>query len=155
MKTLLLLMSLTVTGTARFEADTLGGLVKVKSSGCKVTGDVESGVFKADLATCKDEKYETRDEHTKKKYLEVGKFPQAKLTIAPVAAGTRGSFAWTGTLELKGQTAPVSGQGTFDGSKLVATFKVNLDDYPAVGAPSNAGVVMDKLVSVTFEGDVK
>lgn len=156
MKTVLLVVAATFTGHAKFTAETAKGLgPTIKSSGCQVTGDTTTGVFTVQLDTCKDEVFSMRDRHTKEKYLETAKFPTATLKLSPLPASTSGSFDWQGTLELKGRSAPVAGKASLAGDKLSATFQVNVDSYPEVGAPAWQGVAMDKQVQVTVEGVVK
>ena len=149
----------TVTGSATWQAVGNPGFLRINGEGGKVEGVTKdeggktSGVFKVKLAD-----YTTgmglRDTHMKDKYLEVAKFPYAVLTLDPVVA-TEAEFKWTGKLELKGETKPVSGVATYKAGKLSATFAVSIKDFPAIGVPSHLGVTVADVVNVTVEGEAK
>ncbi len=142
-------------GTVEWSAANALGTVKIKGTGGVPTGGVElvdgkaSGTFECILATF-DTGIALRNEHLRDKYLEVGKHPKAALTLDPAAIGT-GDFDWSGKLTLKGETKPVKGKARLKGDDLWAEFVVNLDDFPAIGAPTWQGVVVDKDVTVTVK----
>jgi polyisoprenoid-binding protein YceI len=95
-----------------------------------------------------------RDEHMKAKYLETGKFPQATLAVAKVAAPGAGTVDFTGDLTLKGVTKPVKGtltlkNGPADGKvEGDAAFALALTDFP-VGVPTYMGITVADKVDVT------
>jgi polyisoprenoid-binding protein YceI len=104
-----------------------------------------------------------RDEHMKKKYLEVEKYPQAKLTITelklPDAAGKGADFAvddvgFNGTLALHGVEKPIQGKAKVtraggDGTAL-ASFAIKISDY-AIAVPSFAGITVADDVEIKVE----
>lgn len=131
---------------------TVGGAVK--ATGAKASGTIESladgrfrGTFECALSPMTTDN-ETRDGHMREKYLDVAKFPTAKLVIEPSPA-----TGWKGALTLKGETHPVTGTGDLaaDGT-FVAAFTVDLDDFKAIGAPTWHEVAMRKDVQVTVKG---
>ncbi|HKQ69462.1 MAG TPA: YceI family protein [Polyangiaceae bacterium] len=99
---------------------------------------------------------ELRDKHMKEKYLEIDKFPSAKLTVARAllkfpAPGESTSADVTGTLELHGQAKPVSVHYDLkaDGSTFVADGKVRIN-MQEVGIP----VPEYSLIKVKSDVDV-
>jgi polyisoprenoid-binding protein YceI len=101
-----------------------------------------------------------RNKHMREKYLEVGKFPTAKLTVARnalqfPAAGARAQGSAPGTLALHGQSKPVTFKydvnnagGTY---KVTGTVTVNLGNF-GIEEPSFLGATVkpDVSVEVTF-----
>ncbi len=67
---------------------------------------------------------ELRDDHMKNKYLEVAKYPDAKLKGAK---GEKGNFS--GELEIRGVTKPISGTYAVEGDLLKASFSVKMSEY--------------------------
>jgi len=67
---------------------------------------------------------ELRDDHMKKKYLEVEKFPTATLKSA---SGKGGDFQ--GELEVHGVTKPVTGKYEVTGDSVKAKFTVKMSDF--------------------------
>lgn len=65
-----------------------------------------------------------RDEHMKKKYFEVEKFPAAKITAVE---GTQGKFK--GTLEVHGVSKPIEGTYEISGNVVTAKFKTKISDF--------------------------
>lgn len=133
-----------VEGTVRFAAKGNPGFLRIDGEGGKVQGSVteDAGNTTGELTVeLKDFKtgISLRDEHMRDKYLEVAKFPLATLKLKSVTGET-----WTGDLTLKGVTKPVSGKVSAD---KIATFKVNLEEYP-IGVPSYLGVTVAKEVEV-------
>lgn len=117
-----------------------------------VAGGLASGTFEVELAGFKTG-IDLRDEHLKTKYLEVAKYPKAKLVMDPVATSTA-DFDWKGQLTLKGNTKPVKGKARVDGGKLWATFDVVLSDYPEIGLPTWLGITVAKEVTVVVNSDL-
>jgi polyisoprenoid-binding protein YceI len=98
-----------------------------------------------------------RDQHMKEKYLEVGKFPDAVLTVAraalkvPAAGGQLTADA-PGTLKLHGQTRPVTvrydAAADADGLLVHGKLHIRMDDY-GITIPSYLGVTVKPDVDVT------
>ncbi len=98
-----------------------------------------------------------RDHHMRDKYLEVGKFPTAVLTVARTAlkvpaSGEQQEADVPGTLTLHGQTRPVtvhySAKG--DGGALSAQgkFHINMNEY-GISVPSYLGVTVKPDIDVS------
>lgn len=143
-------VNFTATGTPGFlTIDGTGG----KFSGTyQILGEGIIGLFICEL------KYLTtdlalRDKHMKKKYLQVHKYPTAKLKVIKVLTKTAANgLEFVGDLTLKGQTRMVTGTGTIahDGkiiSKLDLTFKIDLKDY-GFEIPNYLGVTVARTVDV-------
>lgn len=167
MKTLVIVCALvslpaygkTVTGDVTFKGETVGGLVDLVAKGgvlsCEMNeaAGVASGsctVKLADLTTGID----LRDDHMKNKYLEVGKFPEAKIVIKGWKTSVTPS-PFEGELTIKGQTKPIKGLAQVDGGKLNAGFTLSLKDYPAIGAPEYRGIGVKDAIAVSVIGDIK
>ncbi len=84
-----------------------------------------------------------RDEHTKNKYLEVSKFPDATLVSAK---GENGKG--TGVIKIKGIEKPISGTYTVKGNELAAQFDLKLSDFGIKGI-KYMGVGVNDLVKVS------
>jgi len=99
-----------------------------------------------------------RDEHMKDKYLEVSKYPQARLTLKSVtlnpAEDTDGKF--NGELTLHGVTKEVNGTFAYEASekKVNASFILKVSDY-AIDIPSWMGVTVADLVEVNVLTELK
>lgn len=120
--------------------------------------DEAAGVVKTARLAVKADSFQTgmdtRDEHTRDKYLEAGKFPEvvfevkdAKLVLKP---GTQAAV--TGTMIVKGVKRPISAQLTIGGSPsaplVTATFPLNVTDF-GIPQPKFAVVKMDSIIQVT------
>lgn len=94
---------------------------------------------------------ELRDKHMKEKYLEVAKFPTAKLSLTdqPLTEGKESSA--DALLTIKGVTKPVKLTYTLTGKALTAKFKINIKDYPSLGVPSHLGVTVADEVEVKVD----
>lgn len=101
-----------------------------------------------------------RDHHMREKYLEVPKFPSAKLQVARgalkfPAAGAGAESDVAATLALHGQTRPVTvhydAKGDGAGFSVRGHFHVNMNDY-GITVPTYLGVTVkpDVDVSATF-----
>lgn len=89
-----------------------------------------------------------RDEHMKKNYLEIQKYPQAKLIIQNLNLLAK---QFTGSLDLHGKIHPV--QGTFEmGSdkKAKAKFELKLADF-GINVPEYLGITVSEVVKVDTE----
>ncbi len=98
-----------------------------------------------------------RDHHMKEKYLEVAKYPSATLTIARSAlkvpaAGAEAAGDAPGTLNLHGQTKPVTVHYTAKGNgaqiDAQGSFHVNFNDY-GISVPNYVGVTVKPDVDVS------
>lgn len=106
---------------------------------------------------------ELRDTHMKEKYLEVGKFPEAQLTITKLdlpKTHKGENLPFEGQLTLHGVKKAVSGMATVDkeGSTLKTKFefKTKIEDY-GIQIPSYMGIKIANEVTVTTsaEGNVQ
>jgi polyisoprenoid-binding protein YceI len=99
-----------------------------------------------------------RDQHMKEKYLEVGKYPEAILTITrsalhvPAAGGERLTADAPGTLKLHGQSRPVTvhydASPDATGVAVNGRFHLRMDDF-GITIPSYLGVTVKPDVDVT------
>lgn len=93
-----------------------------------------------------------RDNHMKDKYLEVSKYPTAKLTIKGLPTkdyqtDAKGDFI--GSLTLHGETKNVSGSYSYVGSskQLSAQFSFKVSDFK-IEIPKYLGVTVSETVEV-------
>lgn len=126
-----------------------------------VDADQVSGSAIFDL-TSLDTGIKLRNEHMKEKYLEVAKYPNAKLSLTKLSlpkGQLAGDFSadqipFEGVLSLHGVDKSVSGVATVerkaDRLKLLATFSLVIDDYK-IPTPGFSGITMAKDVQVSVE----
>lgn len=93
-----------------------------------------------------------RDEHMKNKYLEIGKFPTAKLAFKDISIKDSNSDydgTFNGNLTLHGVTKPVSGKVKYTGKdkKIVANFSVKVSDFQ-IPVPKYLGVTVSESVDI-------
>jgi polyisoprenoid-binding protein YceI len=123
--------------------------------GTKVTGDAAF-----DLSTL-DTGIKMRNEHMKKKYLEIEKFPTAKLTVqeltltTPIDASTAAQkVPFKGTINIHGVDKPVAGTSQIEkkGADVSVTsdFELKTSDF-AISTPSFAGITMAESVTVNVQ----
>ena len=104
-----------------------------------------------------------RDRHMKEKYLETGKYSEARLTLkdfstsADVLGEGDQSFAFTGMLFLHGLEKEVKGQinthrnaGAASEVVIATNFKIKLTDF-AVSVPSFAGITVADEVDIKVQ----
>lgn len=140
-----------------WEAKGTPGFLRINGTGTSATGTLTTdggklnGTLSVDLSKMKTG-IDVRDEHTKNKYLEVGKFPNATLTFKdqPFVEGKEATVE--ALLKIKTDEKPVKVTYTKSGGKVSATFVFLLDSYPAIGTPNYQGVTVAKDVKVTVEG---
>lgn len=154
-----------------FKATGRPSMLKIRGKDARPTGSLSIGAKKvtgkinvvmSDFTTG----LATRDEHMKKKYLEVDKFPEALLDIEnldpkPMLASD-GSYKgkFVGNLSLHGVKRAMEGpiQITWTKSKFTAdsTFTLSLSDFK-ITVPSFAGITVANTVDVTVHaaGDDK
>jgi polyisoprenoid-binding protein YceI len=126
--------------------------VKIHGTGGIAKGSIEEG-FTCDMWDF-DTDNDTRNKHMREKYLEVEKFPKAKLVLDRTVKPSE-AFDWSGQLTIKKETKPVKGKATIKDGVLTATFTISLADYPSIGVPSWLGVTVAKNVEVTVKGPEK
>lgn len=135
------------------------GFLKVNGQGadCKGTLESDASGISGEVSVPMSKfvtGIELRDDHMKKKYFEVEKYPDAVLKIikfetAGKEGETKGDFK--GTLKFHGVEKAVSGTAVskVSGSKnaIEADFSLNLDDYK-LEVPTYAGVTVANKVDV-------
>ena len=132
-------------------AEAVVGFLDFEIEGCNVVGDLKdngkglSGEFTVDLKKL-DTDLDLRNDHMKNKYLEVDKYPTAKMVLEQVPYGAK-TFA--GSLTLHGVTKKVSGKVLkAEKGKLETEFKVNILDF-GVEKPGYKGVVIGETVAIS------
>jgi polyisoprenoid-binding protein YceI len=128
-----------------------------------VTSHSVTGTASFDLNSL-DTGINMRDKHMKEKYLQVDKFPNAKLRITKMnlpSDPTTGKLSaenipFEGTLSLHGVEKPITGiaQVESDSQKLKvgASFSLNVTDY-GIEIPGFAGITIDNAVTVTIQSE--
>ena len=89
---------------------------------------------------------DTRDEHMRSKYLDVKKYPKAKLEFEGLA------HKFKGFLTIKKERAPVEGEYSLKEGVLKASFVINMRDYPSIGVPSWLGITVANIVYIKVQG---
>lgn len=135
-------VSLTPAGDFKATMNEISGSVTVK--GDTITAN-DVRVKLANLKTGMS----LRDKHTKDKYLEVKKFPEAILTI-----GSGKSGKGTGKLKIKNIEKDISGTYKIVGNNVLAEFPIKLSDYGIKGI-KYMGVGVDDNVMVHVEMPIK
>ena len=128
-----------------------------KTSELSVADDGQSVTVKVPLATL-NSGIALRDKHMKEKYLQVGSYPDAELSVARSAlkfpSGTPTSGSAQGTMKLHGKTKSVTFNYTAApaGAKIQVNGSVHLDvrDY-AIEIPNYMGVTVKPDVDVTVQ----
>lgn len=148
-------------GKTEFHAVGRPSLIKVNGEGKGPEGalQVEGVKVAGDLAldlTSLTTGISMRDEHMKEKYLETGKYPQAKLHLTDVSlpadwvpgAETK-NRAFKGDLTLHGQTKPVNGTfdvgGPMNSMVAVARFTIDISQF---------GIEIPKYLGITIRNEV-
>jgi polyisoprenoid-binding protein YceI len=90
----------------------------------------------------------------KTKYLEVDKFPLAKLVLTPIPMTPQElkqdvTKAFKGMLTLHGVTREISGTSRFRGNEqtIDAKFNIELSDY-GIAIPEHMGITVSKVAEV-------
>ena len=144
-----------LSGTVQFFAEATPGFLEIEGSGGRFSGKLQidgqnraSGEFVCDLKAFTTG-IDLRDQHMKERYLEVSKFPTARLTVAKVKLPGDGDTAsFDGKLTLHGVTKPITGSIEHDEKNYVVRFKVKTSEF---GIPQASY----KLVKVGETVDVK
>jgi polyisoprenoid-binding protein YceI len=154
-------------GNVRFVAKANPGFMKIEGSSGAIapkgvlhfTASDLSGEFGFSLVAL-ETGIELRDEHMKEKYLEVAKFPEAKLVLRPIkqsgiAADKDFSGKFTATLTLHGMTKEVGGDFEYVGSekKLQARFQLRVSEF-GIDVPSWMGVTVTDTVDVSVTSEL-
>lgn len=90
-----------------------------------------------------------RDEHMKEKYLEVKKFPEAKLELKSARNGK-----FIGALSLHGNTKEIEGTYSYEDQELIAAFEIKVSDYK-IDVPSWMGVTVADKVEIKIQSKLK
>jgi polyisoprenoid-binding protein YceI len=157
------------TGSLAFHAVGHPSAIKINGTGACPKGTLSigadgkiAGELTLDIASL-DTGISMRTNHMKEKYLEVEKFPQAKLQITEIAlpAGDAGKTDYAedkvpfqGNLTLHGVTKPVTGTAHIErhgaSSSVHAEFAVKITDY-AINVPVFAGITVADDVSLEVD----
>ena len=125
-----------------------------------IDGEKVSGNFEFELATI-DTGIDGRNNHMKNKYLEVDKYPKAKLVIEKVnhlkgwslARPTLNDDEFEGQLTMHGETKPVSGKFSIDDKRAVeAKFTIKLTDFK-IPPPEFAGITVNNEIDISVKID--
>jgi polyisoprenoid-binding protein YceI len=153
-------------GSTEFLAVGRPSMLRVRGKGQGPKGTLElanhiiKGQLEVDLSTLATG-IEMRDSHMKEKYLEVGKFQKATLSLEPlkIADAKTGETDFDGTLELHGVKKPVKGHVKYDMSKdgvvaIEAKFPLKITDHQ-ISIPSYAGIKIADDVEVEVKSNLK
>lgn len=150
-------------GYVKFLAKATPGFLKVKGESVnkfpegqiKIEKNKATGEFTFDLVDLKDsDGIQTRNDHMKNKYLEIQKFPSAKLSLHPIDLNpndlkAKFTKSFIGDLTLHGKTNPINGQFDFNPAenKAIAKFQVSIPQYN-IDIPKHMGVVVGEVVEM-------
>ncbi len=118
-----------------------------------------SGEFSFDLKDL-DTGIKLRNEHMKEKYLEVAKFPMAKLVLFPITVAEAElkdmKEKFSGDLNLHGVTKKVNGNYNYlaKDKKVKADFEIKVSDFN-IDIPKYLGVTVSETVQVEIEMNLK
>jgi polyisoprenoid-binding protein YceI len=150
---LLVLNMAAIKGAAEFVAKANPGFLEIEGKGGVVTSDDYSqkdnkisGTFKVKADTF-DTGLENRNEHMRAKYLEIPKYPDIIFKLDPVlmAAGTTKAF--TGSLNLHGQSRKINGTVAFTSSNAIASFTVDVTNF-GIEVPTYKLLTVGKNVDI-------
>ena len=154
------------TGSVEFHATGHPSAIKIVGKGTAPHGKMTftssnvAGEASFELASL-DTGIETRNHHMKEKYLEVQKFPQAKLTILQLAlAGPLqenqilDQVPFSGKLSLHGVERPISGTARLEKKgnqvSVSAQFSLKIKDF-GITEPAFAGISMADDVQIIVQ----
>lgn len=155
-------------GDIKFTATGKPGFLKIRGESkgqppkgtIKVDGGKATGTLEFDLNNFSTG-ISMRDEHMKEKYLEVKKYPTAKLTLKPLEVTdkelkTDFKKEFQGTLLLHGVSKDVAGTLTYKASdkSVAANFTLKVSDYK-IDIPKYMGVVVSENVDVETQMTLK
>jgi polyisoprenoid-binding protein YceI len=130
------------------EAKQFNTFIKIENNGLHLTSELDLSTMTTGI--------DLRDEHMKDNYLEVNKFPKAKLKIdqlfSEIPSGmnlpSTKNKAFSGTLELHGKSVPINGEFSVDEKNLAqAEFKIKLSDFD-IKIPEYLGITVAELVTI-------
>ncbi len=148
-------------GNISFEAVGKPAMIKIKGEAKKFNSQIkiEKGILslnaELDLSAL-NTGIDLRDEHMKENYLEVNKFPKAKLKIdqlfSEVPSGallpTSQNKTFSGLLELHGKQVPISGEYSINDKNIAeAEFKIKLTDFD-IKIPEYLGIKVAETVTI-------
>ena len=151
-------------GRVIFMAKGKPALITIKGEGEGVSAKlveknlILNGVISFQLKSLKTG-IELRDDHLKNKYLEVGKFPTALLTINDLKIPTdlKSEINFTGTLNLHGVDQSIEGLARFQSESktqlLIADFKIRLSQFK-IEIPNFKGITVAEEVQIKIEAHI-
>lgn len=162
------LRALPAKGKIQFEAIGRPSMVKIKGQSegpegsLRIVNGALSGEFLLPLQNLKTG-IELRDEHMKDKYLEVSKYPQAKLTIPEqklpdswtTANPSLHDFKFKGVLQLHGEEKEISGTVNVKADLTSeAQFEIKISDYK-IDIPSYLGITVADKVKISVSSAIE
>ncbi|MDR3606988.1 MAG: YceI family protein [Oligoflexia bacterium] len=158
------------TGSSAFHAVGRPSAIKINGTGASPKGVLTwgddgrvGGSVTLDLSSL-DTGISMRTNHMKEKYLEAGKFPQAKLAITELGIPatnvskefTQENASFKGNLTLHGVTKPVSGTLRIEhhakNAVVHAEFTVKISDY-SIAIPVFAGITVADEVNIAVDAN--
>lgn len=144
-------------GQVEFKAKGFPTFITISGKSPKVIGELKlnenkaSGMFKLPLASLKTG-MDLRDEHMTEKYLEVGKYPEATLTLKEFDLKEEGEAMGILKLHNVEKTIPITYSSERDGNvlKVKTDFKLVLSDF-AIDIPSFQGITVAKDIQLQVE----
>lgn len=151
----------TTSGEVKFTAIGKPGFLKIKgesketfpSGSIKIENGNATGNFEFDLKSL-DTGINLRNEHMKDKYLQVGQYPTAQLSIKNFPIDEKDLITnfkkdFKGVLTLHNVTKDINGNIEFTGSskKAIAHFTIKVSDFK-IDVPQYMGVTVSETVDI-------
>lgn len=143
-------------GKANFGTTASPGFLAIDGEGGKVFGELKtdsdgklSGELASNLADY-DTGIDLRNKHLREKYLEVKKYPEAKLTFSGVDMKAP-SGKVEAKLTLKKETRKVIVNYHKRDGTVYAKTSIEIKDYPSIGVPQWLGVTAASRVDIYVE----
>lgn len=144
-------------GQVEFKAKGFPTFITISGKSPKVMGELNlnenkaSGTFKLPLASLKTG-MDLRDEHMTEKYLEVGKYPEATLTLKPFDLKEEGEAMGVLKLHNVEKTIPITYTSQRDGNtiQVKTDFNLVLNDFE-IDIPSFQGITVAKDIKLEVE----
>lgn len=144
-------------GLVEFKARGFPTFITISGKSTKLSGMLSinegkaEGSFKLPLASLKTG-MDLRDEHMTEKYLEVEKFPEAKVTLMPFELKDSGKVMGTLTLHKVTKEIPLeyTTVKSDTGIKVSTKFKIELSDYN-IQIPSFQGITVAKEINLNVD----
>jgi len=155
-------------GEVKFTAIGKPGFLKIRGESkgsapvgnLKIKDDKANGEFEFDLKNL-DTGIELRNEHMKNKYLEVEKFPKAKLVLESLSINEKNLSSnmdkdFSGKLTLHGVTKSINGKFQYEAKakKVKASFSLAVSDFK-IDVPKHLGVTVSETVEVEVTMSMK